>query len=161
MAVVSISLPDALLVRADRLIESRGFGGRSELLRACVRDFLVAHAAEEAKGVRQATVTLVYPHGLERHFTRIRHDFSDVVRSMMHGHAGDACVEVFVLEGDAARVRGFADALRGARDALQVALVFTDAWGEAKRDAPAAPGTREEPKRMRGRKPSARGGHAH
>ena len=155
MAVVSISLPDALLARADRLIESGGFSGRSELLRACVRDFLVAHAEADAKGLRQATVTLVYPHGLVRHFTRIRHDFSDVVKSMMHGHAGDACVEVFVLAGDAARVRGFANALRGTKDALQVALVFTDAWDEARQDAPAA----EEPKRLRGRKPGAR--HAH
>jgi len=130
VAVVSISLPDALLQKADALIEKRGYAGRSELVRACVRDHLVASLAEERDGVRSASVTLVYPHGEEKHFTRIRHDFTDVVRSMMHGHAKTACIEIFVVEGPAARVRGFVDALRATRSALQVGAVYTDAWDE-------------------------------
>lgn len=128
MAVVSISLPDALLQSADRLIGVRGFGGRSEFVRASVRDFLNANPAMERTGLRTATTTLVYPEGHERAFSKLRHTYSDVIRSMMHGHARDSCVEVFVLEGKAERIVAFGDALRGTRDALQVSLVFTDAW---------------------------------
>lgn len=130
MAVVSISLPDALLAQADNVIEQRGFAGRSELLRASVRDFVAANAPE-GRGPRRAAVTLVYPHGMERRFSDIRHTFADVVRSMMHGHSGEACVELFVVEGDASRVRSFGDALRGTREALLVNVVYTDAWDEA------------------------------
>lgn len=126
MVVVSVSLPEELLQQADALIERRGFAGRSELLRACMRDFLAASAAEEKKGRRAATVTLVYPDGLERTFSKIRHHFVDVVQSMMHGHSGGSCVETFVVEGPGERVLAFVDALRGAREALQVGVVYTD-----------------------------------
>lgn len=138
MAVVSISLPDPLLESADRLIEKRGFGGRSEFVRACVRDFIVANVEPEVPGERSATVTLVYPEGCERQFTKLRHTFSDVLRTMLHGHAEDSCMEVFVLEGPAPRIQAFADSLRGTRDALQVNLVYTDAWRHVKPSVPAS-----------------------
>ena len=122
MAVVSISLPDALLARADKLIDKRGFGGRSEFVRACVRDFLATNDAESG-AKRSATLTLVYPEGHEREFSKVRHHFGDVIRTMIHGHAGETCVEVFVLEGKSDRVTGFADALRATRTATQVSLI--------------------------------------
>ena len=128
MAVVSISLPDPLLQSADRVIAQRDFSGRSEFVRACVRDFLAAHAAKDRAGKRTATLTLVYPEGKEKQFSRLRHKFGDVVRTMIHGHSGDSCMELYVLEASGERIQGFADALRGTRDALQVALTFTDAW---------------------------------
>jgi CopG family nickel-responsive transcriptional regulator len=126
MAVVSISLPDTLLESADKLMGKRGFSGRSEFIRACVREFLVAHAGGDVAGKRSATLTLVYPEGSERSFSRLRHTFGDVIRTMVHAHGSDACIEVFVLEGRGERIRAFGDALRGNRDAWQVNLTFTD-----------------------------------
>lgn len=128
MAVVSISLPDALLESADRIMERRGFSGRSEFVRSCVRDFIVANARPEPGGRRSATVTLVYPEGSERQFTKLRHTFSDVMRTMLHGHADGSCMEIFVLEGPSERIQEFVDNLRSTREALQVSAVFTDAW---------------------------------
>jgi CopG family nickel-responsive transcriptional regulator len=132
MAVVSISLPDPLLRSADALMEARGFSGRSEFIRACVRDFLAQNAPKDRPGKRTATLTLVYPDGGERHFSKIRHEHGDVVRTMIHGHSGDSCMELYVLEGTGERIHAFADALRGARDALQVTVAFTDAWKDAR-----------------------------
>lgn len=132
MAVISVSLPDALLESADRLIERRGYSGRSELVRACLRDFLAGAGAAERAGKRSATVTLVYPEGCERQFSTLRHTHGGVIRTMIHGHAEGSCMEVFVLEGPGERIQAFADDLRGARDALQVALVYTDLWKDAK-----------------------------
>lgn len=129
MAVVSISLPDALLDQMDQLLTARGFAGRSELVRAALREFLHHETPQPTEGQTSATVTLLYPHGQERRFGEIRHDYSDVIQSMMHGHAESACVELFLLKGDAARVRAFTDALRAAREALLVQAVYTDAPG--------------------------------
>ena len=142
MAVVSVSLPDSLVEQADAFIKDRGYAGRSELVRAALRDFL-AHEAAPAAGQRSATLTLLYPEGHERKVGEIRHDHSDIVRSMMHGHvpprgetrrgAHDAasakgyCVEVFVLEGPGRRIQQFADALRGAKETRLVQTVYTDA----------------------------------
>ena len=133
MAVVSISLPDPLLRSADKIMEKRGFSGRSEFIRACVRDFIAQNAPRERPGKRTATLTLVYPEGSERRFSEMRHDFGDAIRTMIHGHSGESCMELYVLEGTGERISAFADALRGTRDALQVTLAFTDAWKDAGR----------------------------
>jgi CopG family transcriptional regulator, nickel-responsive regulator len=128
MAVVSVSLPDTLVEQADAFITDRGYAGRSELVRAALRDFL-AHEAAPHTGPRSATLTLLYPEGHERKVGEIRHDFTDIVRSMMHGHARGHCVEVFVLEGAAKRIQQFGDALRASKETRLVQTVYTDAAG--------------------------------
>lgn len=145
MAVVSVSLPDSLVEQADAFITARDYAGRSELFRAALRDFLAHEAQPTAGGARSATLTLLYPEGHERKVGEVRHDFTDIVRSMMHGHVGghsdgrrgahDAssmkglCVEVFVLEGPGKRIQQFGDALRAAKETRLVQTVYTDAAG--------------------------------
>lgn len=126
MAVVSISLPDTLLDQADAFITARGFAGRSELMRAALRDHLARETQNTNTGLTSATVTLLYPHGAERKIGEIRHDFTDVIQSMMHGHAEAGCVELFLVRGEAERIRRFVDALRAAKDAELVQTIYTD-----------------------------------
>lgn len=130
VVVVSVSLPDALVAQVDAFLRERGYAGRSELVRAALRDFLAREAAPPGSGSRTATLTLLYPEGQERKVGEIRHDFSDIVRSMMHGHTQGACVEVFVLEGSARRILQFADALRASKETRLVQTVYTDAASE-------------------------------
>src|SRR5688572_25775835 len=108
----------------DAFIQRRGYAGRSDLVRSALRDFL-AREREGAGGSarRTATLTLLYPDGFERKIGEIRHDYGDIVRSMMHGHAGDSCVELFLLEGPGVRIQEFADALRGAKETRLVDVV--------------------------------------
>lgn len=133
MAVVSISLPESLLEQADAFIAARGFAGRSDLMRAALRDHLAREAQVERTGLTSATVTLLYPHGAERKIGEIRHDHTDVIQSMMHGHAEAGCVELFLVRGEAERIRRFVDALRSAKDAELVQTTYTDV-GEAHPD---------------------------
>lgn len=127
LAVVSVSLPDTLLSQADRFLSSRGFAGRSELVRAALRDFLARETESAREGERSATLTLIYPEGYERKIGEIRHEFTDIVKGMMHGHAEERCVELFVLAGPGKRIRQFADSLRAARETQLVQAVYTDA----------------------------------
>lgn len=130
MAVVSVSLPDAMVEQVDHVIGEGGFTGRSEVVRAALRDFLHAHdeeAARRANARRSATLTVVYEEGAEREVSEIRHRYGRVVASMMHSHAGAQCVELYFLAGAGNEVRQFADRLRAARPVLQVHLAFTDA----------------------------------
>lgn len=132
MAVISVSLPDALLEQADDFIGARGFAGRSDLVRAAIRDFLGREAGGATGGsARSATLTLLYPEGSERKLADIRHEFTDIIRSMMHAHARDMCVEVFVLEGSGRRIQQFADALRAARETRLVQSTWTDSAPES------------------------------
>lgn len=127
MAVVSVSLPEALIEEADAFIAERDYAGRSDLVRAALRDFLARERAGARTGPRSATLTLVYPEGFERKIGEIRHEHSEVVKSMMHGHAAHNCVEVFVLEGQARRIQQFVDHLRAARETLLAQATWTDA----------------------------------
>lgn len=131
MAVVSISIPDALLDQAESFIKRKAFGGRSELARAAIRDYIAAHDNEGGPDERTATLILVYPHGHERVFSTIRHNHLDIVKTAIHSHSREQCVELFVLEGPASRIRSFADMLRATREALRVSVVYTDMGQEA------------------------------
>src|SRR5687767_4526275 len=100
VTVVSVSLPVTLLKGVDKLSEKRSYAGRSEVVRAALRDFLHRELQEPARsGDRTATMTLVYPKGHERRVGEIRHEFGDVVRSLTHSDSDANCVEVFLLEG--------------------------------------------------------------
>lgn len=128
MAVVSVSLPDDLVDDIDRAISANGYAGRSDIVRAAVREFL-AHLTDAADGRRSATLTLLYPDGFERRVADIRHDYTDIVRSMVHAHAGENCLELFVLDGQARRIRQFEHALRAAKETRLVRVTYTDATG--------------------------------
>lgn len=137
VAVISVSLPEALLDQADGFLEARGFAGRSDLVRAALRDFLAREggpASSAGAAQRSATLTLLYPDGAERKIGEIRHEFTDIVRSMMHGHTKGLCVEVFVLEGAGKRIQQFGDALRAARETRMVNATWTDSAPEASDD---------------------------
>src|SRR5438552_16845391 len=86
MSVVSVSLPPELVAQADAAIASQEYGGRSELVRAALRDFLSRIADHATERRRTATLTLLYPDGSERRIADIRHDHTDVVRSMGPAH---------------------------------------------------------------------------
>jgi CopG family transcriptional regulator, nickel-responsive regulator len=128
VAVVSVSLPEDLVDQADGAIAAHGYAGRSDLVRAALRAFL-AGLGGPVEGRRSATLTLLYPDGFERRIADIRHDYTDVVRSMVHAHAGHNCLEMFVLDGPARRIRQFEHALRAAKETLLVNVTYTDAAG--------------------------------
>lgn len=124
-----MSLPDALLDDLDRVIRDRGFAGRSDALRAALRDFLAAHERDRKRleGTVGATMTLVYPESETRRLGEIKHEYSDVVKSMMHAHTrDDSCLEVFVVQGSGPRVRAFADRLRSAKGTRLLETVVTE-----------------------------------
>lgn len=130
MAIVSVSLPDALLKQVDALTKAKAYAGRSEVTRAALRDFLAEQLqAPERDGPRHATLTLVYPEGQERRIGEIRHDFGEIVKSLMHSDTGEECIEIFFLQGRGDRIRQFTDRLRAFRESKIVRLVFTDAAG--------------------------------
>lgn len=131
MTIISASLPEPLVEQMDALITARGFAGRSELLRAALRDFvnretLAAAASDAGRGTRSATLTLLYPEGSEKRVADVRHEYTEIVKSMMHAHTETHCVEVFILQGNATRIRDFADRLRTHRDAQLVQITYTD-----------------------------------
>jgi CopG family nickel-responsive transcriptional regulator len=129
MGIMSVSLPEQLVEQMDALIAERGFAGRSDFVRASVREFIHQLSQEQTrKGRRSATVTVLYPEELERRVAEVAHDFSKIITSMMHAHAGRGrCVTVYITDGDSEAIQGLTTRFKSLRDTEVVKAIYVDA----------------------------------
>ena len=107
MAIVSISLNNDILQQLDELQKEMGFSGRSEALRAGLR-LLIAENRERAKlsGLVDAILIAVHHDEDSRDISELRHKHQSVIRTQIHQELQNGkCLEVFVLKGDAQKVR--------------------------------------------------------
>ncbi|MEO9294761.1 MAG: CopG family ribbon-helix-helix protein [Nitrososphaera sp.] len=107
MPIVSVSLNDDILSEMDSLQKALGFSGRSEIVRAGIRQL----AAEEKDrqnliGFIHALLMVVHDEESEKQVTDMKHDYDDLVQTHLHSKVrGDRCLEVFLLKGDAEDVK--------------------------------------------------------
>jgi len=95
-----------MIKEMDELQKSLGFTGRSELVRASIR-LLIQDIKESNSKSGSVTAVVVVTHTEENEetVTRIKHQFDEIVRTHLHSKiAKNNCVELFLLEGDAARI---------------------------------------------------------
>lgn len=100
-----------MLEEIDRIQKELGFSGRSEVIRAGAR-MLIADAKEKEKLLGSITSILLLIHNqeVEDAVTRIKHDFEDITSTQVHSHLGGGkCLEIFVLDGDAERIKTFVE----------------------------------------------------
>jgi CopG family nickel-responsive transcriptional regulator len=107
MTIISISLRDEILEEIDRLQKELGFSGRSGVIRAGARMLLADNKEKEKlEGRLNSVLLLIHTPKVEDTVTEIKHDFEDIISTQIHNHLkGDKCIEVFILEGDAARIK--------------------------------------------------------
>lgn len=107
MAVISVSLTDEILKEIDKLQKELGFSGRSEVMRAGARMLLADNREKEAlEGRLNSVLLLIHAQKVEDTVTEVKHDFEDVISTQIHNHLReDKCLEVFILEGEAARIK--------------------------------------------------------
>jgi CopG family nickel-responsive transcriptional regulator len=112
---IGVAIESDLLAEFDTLIESRGYGSRSEAFRDLIRDALVQQASASDAGRVVGTITIVYDHHqrlLGDRLTAVQHQFHHAMLSTLHVHLDhDNCLEVIVVRGKAGDVRHIADAL--------------------------------------------------
>lgn len=123
MGVISVSLPDELVVDLDTAITADRFQGRSQYLRTALRHYLQDRTRLETGHVH-GSVTIVYAHGKEPRVSDIRHAFHDIVLSMMHTHCEpEICMDVLIVGGPAQRVQGLIEVLERDRAVDRCRLV--------------------------------------
>lgn len=107
MAIVSISLNDTILKEIDRIQKALGYSGRSEVIRAGAR-LLISESKEKEKliGKINSTLLLIHSQDIEDVVTEIKHRFEDITKTQIHSHLREnKCLELFVLDGDADRIK--------------------------------------------------------
>jgi CopG family nickel-responsive transcriptional regulator len=123
MAVISASLPNELVADMDAAIARGTYKGRSEFLRAAVRDHLQARDTPTGRHVH-GSVTVLYPHDKEARISDVRHAFHDVVLSLMHTHCEkETCMDVLIVGGPPPRIQALQETLERMRDVHRSRLV--------------------------------------
>ena len=121
VARIGVSLEGSLLKEFDRYVDEKGFSSRSEALRELIRRGLVDRRAETG-GAVVGTITIVYRHDVGMVTHRIlhrQHDFLGSIRATAHTHLSEeTCLEVLIVEGDAAQVAELANRLRTVKGVL-------------------------------------------
>jgi CopG family nickel-responsive transcriptional regulator len=107
LPIVSVSLNDDILKEMDVLQKALGFSGRSEIVRAGIRQL----AAEEKDrqnlvGFIHALLMVVHSEESEKQVTDMKHGYDELVQTHLHSKIrGDRCLEVFLLKGQAEGVK--------------------------------------------------------
>lgn len=126
---MSVTLPEDLLKKFDDFMKARGYFSRSEAFRDALRNLMAEAEFGETKS-ENISATIMVSCDIERkdvdlRLPVIRHEFDDVVVENMHRHIGDRyCLEIFIAEGNGARILDLVGRIRGMRGIQQVKALF-------------------------------------
>ena len=133
VARFGVSIEKALLKRFDRLIRKMGYGNRSKAFADMVREKLVAQEWVEGREVVGA-ITMVYDHhqrDLTAKLIGIQHHHHHEIISSQHIHLDtDNCLEIVIVKGAPADVKGLADQMRACRGVKHVQLTMSSTGSE-------------------------------
>ena len=107
MAIISISMDGQTLAELNKIEKGLAFAGRSEAVRAGVRALIAENrSADKLSGRIKAVLLLVHDESAESAATDLKHHFDEVIGTQIHSNLkGEKCLEIFILDGEAARIR--------------------------------------------------------
>jgi CopG family nickel-responsive transcriptional regulator len=124
--IISASLTDTTLQELRRIQKTMGFSGRSEAIRAAIR-MLAAESKERETlaGQVRGILLLIHEHEAESLVTNVKHTFLDIIHTQLHNRFKEGkCLELFLLEGEADRVREMTGVFQKADDIEFVRLLI-------------------------------------
>jgi len=107
MTIISISLNENILKDIEKIQNEHGYSGRSEVIRAGVR-LLISESKDTEKlfGEINSILLVIHHHDSESAVSEIKHDFKDITKTQIHSHfEKEKCLEIFVLQGKAERIK--------------------------------------------------------
>jgi CopG family nickel-responsive transcriptional regulator len=127
MTIVSISLNDEILSEIDKLQKSMGYSGRSEIIRAGIRN-LISEEKQRSNlsGLIHAILMVIHDEESEQIVTGIKHNHEELIGTHLHSKIeGNKCMELFLLHGEADKVVGIIKDFKTNRKMEHVKLVIT------------------------------------
>jgi CopG family nickel-responsive transcriptional regulator len=107
LTIVSVSLNRTILDEMDKLEKSHGFSGRSEIVRAGIRNLLSEERKrQDLSGMLHALFLAVHDEDSDEEVTEMRHVYDKLINTHMHSKIDrDRCLEIFLIRGDAYEVK--------------------------------------------------------
>ncbi len=125
MTIVSLSFPEQMIKEMNEIQESRGFTGRSELVRAAIR-LLLEDSKEKNSltGKLAALVMVTHNQDDEGPITALKHEYEGIIRTHIHSKISrENCVELFLVEGEGSKVASMTKAFQKEEKMKSVKLV--------------------------------------
>jgi CopG family nickel-responsive transcriptional regulator len=125
MPIVSVSLNNEIINEMDKLKRDLGFSGRSEIMRAGIRQL----AAEEKDrrslaGNIYALMVAVHDEKSDVEVTEMGHGYDKIIGTHIHNKIDrEKCLEIFLLKGEAREITEMVKKFRANRKMDQVRLV--------------------------------------
>ena len=125
MSVVSISLNDTLLDDIDEFMDEQGFSGRSEVMRTAVRALLRDRKdIADLEGTVDAVIIATHEDEDSVEIDEIQHDYQETITTQLHNHMEEhKCLEVFMLHGDAEKVKELYNKLQASSKVEQAKII--------------------------------------
>jgi CopG family nickel-responsive transcriptional regulator len=123
--IISASLSDTTLQELHRIQKTMRFSSRSEAIRAAIR-ILAAESKEREPlaGNVRGILLLIHEHEAEGLVTNVKHTFLDIIYTQLHNRFKEGkCLELFLLEGEADRVKEMTDLFQKADGIESVRLL--------------------------------------
>ena len=113
LTIVSVSLNEDIIESMDKL-KSLGFSGRSEIIRAGIRNLLSdERMKEDLDGEINSLLLAVHDEDSDDQVSSIRHDFDKIIIVHLHNKIDkDRCLEIFSLKGDAKDIKAISRKLQ-------------------------------------------------
>ncbi len=127
MPIVSISLNENIIQELDKLQKVLGFSGRSEIVRASVRNLLLEEKRIEGLvGILHSVLLVIHDEKSDQEISEMRHDYDKIINTHLHNKIDkDRCLEIFVLYGDSDDIKNMTKKFHGNRKMDQVRLIVT------------------------------------
>lgn len=127
MPIISISLNENIIQELDKLQKFLGFSGRSEIVRASVRNLLLEEKRiEELEGILHSVLLVIHDEKSDQEISEMRHDYDKIINTHIHNKIDkDRCLEIFVLYGDSKDIKNMTKKFQGNRKMDQVRLIVT------------------------------------
>ncbi len=123
--IISMSLDEELLKKIDTVKKSVGFKGRSETIRSGIK-ILVNDIKEKErlKGHLACVLIIVHEKKFENAIIKTTHRYEDIISTQVHNNiCNDKCLEIFVLHGEADKIKNLFSDVRKNKKIEYVKLI--------------------------------------
>jgi CopG family nickel-responsive transcriptional regulator len=127
LAIVSVSLNDDILYEIDKLQKTLGFTGRSEIVRAGIRNLLAEEKdRQNLSGHLFAVLLAIHDEKSDDQVTEMGHGYDKLITTHIHNKIdGDRCLEIFLLKGDAEEIKDMTKKFQSNKKMDHVKLITT------------------------------------
>ncbi|AFU56980.1 putative nickel-responsive regulator 1 [Candidatus Nitrososphaera gargensis Ga9.2] len=127
MTIVSVSLNDDILAEIDKLQKTLGFSGRSEIVRAGIRNLLADEKdRQNLSGHLFAVLLAIHDEKSDDQVTEMGHGYDKLITTHIHNKIdGDRCLEIFLLKGDAEEIKDMTKKFQSNKKMDHVKLITT------------------------------------